>query len=307
MQDKPNLQSGLDGHLNQGSNCCVLSDNESVATVVEEGQKLEAKGDGVLRTLSGIDVVRRLVQANSDTYEYLRVFCETYKSTKHCWHPHCRQREMHAHVVEEAGVYIDTVNTSLRIAENGAQTSRGAQTLLVDSVIRESVVESMLEKAEAVKRDVKIIFEKFRGIRISLYTEMKRIDPAVEPHWHMIKCPNVKGQEVVRPEELKSMGQGDLLRVTMAVLDYFVRTVGDFVDWWNEVHTHVGMLKDSVERIRKDPAIADFVRRQWETLEGEYRRYALETMAQQDYYHRVLGELRPVEGRFRSRVRRYLP
>ncbi len=77
---------------------------------------------------------------------------------------------MHTHVVEEAGVYIKTVNTSLKIAENGIQTSRYARTLLVDpEVMAESMVDAMLDKADAVKRDVEIITEKFRDIRTSLF------------------------------------------------------------------------------------------------------------------------------------------
>ncbi|KAF9487589.1 hypothetical protein BDN71DRAFT_1594421 [Pleurotus eryngii] len=282
-----------DSWSSENSENSLRSDRASVLSPGSEA------GDGALEHAgnpfhkpSGAEVVRRLTKSNNETFVCLKVFCEKYREKKHfgVHHMHRHEKKIYKHVVEQAGVYVGTIDTSLGIAQKGIAICRDVKAILEDPKLELALmVDFMLVKAKEVLDDVASISGRFREIRVALYDEMQRIAPGLEPH-QPERC-SYAGEHEFDLRALKRMGDEDLLQLTIAVLDRFAVIVGNFIDWWSDLRTDVDSLTRSIEFIRKSPAIGSRVWMQWDDVEKQYKGYNSEIMAQQDYYHETLSDL----------------
>lgn len=85
-------------------------------------------------------------------------------------HLHRHEKKIYNHVVEQAGVYVGTIDTSLRIAQKGIAICRDVKAILEDPKLELALmVDFMLVKAKEVLDDVTSISEGFREIRVALY------------------------------------------------------------------------------------------------------------------------------------------
>ncbi|KAF4564038.1 hypothetical protein EYR36_003289 [Pleurotus pulmonarius] len=237
---------------------------------------------------SGAEVVRRLTKSNNETFVCLKVFCEKYREKKHygIHHLHRHEKKIYKHVVEQAGVYVGTIDTSLEIAEKGVAICRDVKAIIEDPKLELALmVDVMLVKARDVLDDVTSISSRFRDIRMALYdaTPGSKLRQSGEYSY--------TGEQELDTQALKRMGDEDLLQLTVSVLDRFALIVGNFIDWWSDLRTDVGSLTRSIDFIRKNSAIGPRVWQQWDAVEKQYKAYNSEITAQQDYYHKTLTDL----------------
>ncbi|KAJ8701268.1 hypothetical protein PTI98_000074 [Pleurotus ostreatus] len=264
----------------------------------------DAPNDILRKASEHAGVVYALTKSNHETFECLKVFCEKYNEKRTFIHSHSKHK-VYKHVVEQAGVYVGTIDASIRMAERGMSISRGAKEALDDkTLIPEVFVEPMLEQTGEALKDIKDISNRFRGIRVALFEEMQRVhpsehpsDPSFPPSTDLVR------RQRVDLNELRRMDEKDLLKLTVLVLDQFVSIVGEFVDWWNSLKVDVDRLTGSIRYIRKNPNISTQVFKQWENMEQQYKIYRSEIMTQQDYYNHTLKDLMP-KSFFRRVVRR---
>ncbi|KDQ22120.1 hypothetical protein PLEOSDRAFT_171596 [Pleurotus ostreatus PC15] len=271
----------------------------------------DAPNDILRKASEHAGVVYALTKSNHETFECLKVFCEKYNEKRTFIHSHSKHK-VYKHVVEQAGVYVGTIDASIRMAERGMSISRGAKEALDDkTLIPEVFVEPMLEQTGEALKDIKDISNRFRGIRVALFEEMQRVhpseppsDPSFPPSTDLVRRQRVdlNGKYfhlsypvtlTKRASELRRMDEKDLLKLTVLVLDQFVSIVGEFVDWWNSLKVDVDRLTGSIRYIRKNPNISTQVFKQWENMEQQYKIYRSEIMAQQDYYNHTLKDLMP--------------
>ncbi|KAG9218389.1 hypothetical protein CCMSSC00406_0010405 [Pleurotus cornucopiae] len=249
------------------------------------------------------DVVYALTKSNHETFECLKVFCEKYNEKRTFIHSHSKHK-VYKHVVEQAGVYVGTIDTSIRMAERGMSISRGAKEALDDKTVTpELLVEPMLEQTGDALKDIKDISNRFRSIRVALFEEMQRIHPSEPQSDSYPPSTDLVRRQRVDLNELRRMDEKDLLKLTVLVLDQFVSIVGEFVDWWSSLKVDVDRLTGSIRFIRKNPDISTQVYKQWENMEQQYKIYRSEIMTQQDYYNHTLKYLMP-KSFFRRVVRR---
>ncbi|KDQ29766.1 hypothetical protein PLEOSDRAFT_1103780 [Pleurotus ostreatus PC15] len=271
----------------------TIADQASVLSLGSEGGDDTLTHTGNLfHKPSGAEVVRRLTKSNNETFVCLKVFCEKYREKKHfgVHHLHRHEKKIYKHVVEQAGVYVGTIDTSLGIAQKGIAISRDVKAILEDPKLELALmVDFMLVKAKEVLDDVTSISGRFREIRVALYDEMQRVAPGLE--LHQPEQYSYTEEHEFDLQALKRMGDEDLLQLTVAVLDRFAIIVGNFIDWWSDLRTDVEGLTRGIEFIRKKPAISSRVWKQWDDVEKQYRGYNSEIMAQQDYYHETLSDL----------------
>ncbi|KDQ22122.1 hypothetical protein PLEOSDRAFT_163028 [Pleurotus ostreatus PC15] len=241
---------------------------------------------------SGAEVVRRLTKSNNETFVCLKVFCEKYREKKHfgVHHLHRHEKKIYKQIVDQAGIYVGTIDTSLGIAEKGIAICQDVKAILDDPNLEiVLMVDFMLVKAKEVLDDVTSISSRFREIRVALYNEMQRIAPGSERR--QPEPSSYTGEHELDLQALKRMGDEDLLQLTVAVLDRFAVIVGNFIDWWSDLRTDVNSLTRSIGFIRRNQAIGHRVRKQWDDVEKQYRGYNSEIRAQQDYYHKTLADL----------------
>ncbi len=85
-------------------------------------------------------------------------------------HLHRHERRIYKHVVEQAGIYVGTIDTSLGIAEKGIAICRDIKAMLDDPKLELlTMAEFMLGKAKEVVGDVATMWARFRVIRTALY------------------------------------------------------------------------------------------------------------------------------------------
>ncbi|KAJ8481843.1 hypothetical protein ONZ45_g15172 [Pleurotus djamor] len=210
------------------------------------------------------DIVRELTKSNHDTFECLKAFCEKYNS----------RSKVYRHVFKQAGVYVATIEKSRRVAQKGVAISREATSLLEsEGKDTDAVVGIMLAHTRSALGDAQGIATHLRDIRKEIYKEMQKVDPSAVVQ---TGPSSVSEQPNLSVENLRTMKDEDLLRLTVMVMEQFVHAITNFVNWWASLEVDVGRLTMAIEFMLQNPNIASNVRDQWRDMEDQYQKYETE-------------------------------
>ncbi|KAJ8517666.1 hypothetical protein ONZ45_g5163 [Pleurotus djamor] len=183
------------------------------------------------------EIVRQLTKSSHDTFECLKVFYEKLNRTEGCSN------------LQEGDL------------------SRGGRD--TDAVV---VVGILLARTRSALGDAQAIVTQLLGIQRKIYKEMHKVDPSamklMDP-WALAEQPNLS------IENLRTMKDEDLLRLSFMVMEQFFHAIANFVNWWVTLEIDVGCLTTAIEFMLQNPNIASNM------------------SAQQDYYDAALSDLMP--------------
>ncbi|KAF9490924.1 hypothetical protein BDN71DRAFT_1434323 [Pleurotus eryngii] len=189
-----------------------------------------------------------------------------------------------------AEVYLRVVDTSVTVTSAGVRIAKMIIAVVEASEDLEvSTITGVKQSAAENAKDAKRIQEDFRQLRGSLMNFHRALNP---------RSPPILGRmpenSFVETNGLETMADEDFFAFTTQIIDQFLATVTEFIEWWGGLMSELAGVEDYMKRLkpgREDSGHRLFIAKLWKSIESEYKTYNADVTAQQDYYRPELNEV----------------